>query len=48
MLTRPLSLNDSDDRGLGLVAVTPHPTLQVPEEGDDEDETQTGECVFFL
>lgn len=47
MLTRPLSLNDSDDRGHGLVAVTPHPTLQLADEGDDDD-TKTSECRFFL
>ncbi|XP_051267802.1 proton channel OtopLc isoform X2 [Dicentrarchus labrax] len=42
MLTRPLTLNDSDDRGRSLVAVTPPPVLPLADEGDDDDETQTG------
>lgn len=43
MLTRPLTLNDSDDRGQGFVAETSHPALPLADEGDDDDETQTGE-----
>lgn len=44
MLTRPLALNDSDDGGRGLVAVTSRPALPMTDEGDGDDvETQTGE-----
>ncbi|XP_070845534.1 uncharacterized protein [Chaetodon trifascialis] len=42
MLTRPLTLNDGDDRGRGLVAMTPPPTLPFAE----QDETQTGSSFF--
>ncbi|XP_030292251.1 serine/arginine repetitive matrix protein 2 [Sparus aurata] len=40
MLTRPLTLADSEDRGRGLVAVSSHPALPLAD--DDDDETQTG------
>ena len=49
MLTRPLTLADSEDRGRGLVAVTAHPALPLADDDDDDDdETQTGGCGFFV
>lgn len=46
MLTRPLTLADSEDRGRGLVAVSSHPALPLAD--DDDDETQTGGCGFIF
>uniref|UniRef100_A0AAQ4P459 Tantalus-like domain-containing protein n=1 Tax=Gasterosteus aculeatus aculeatus TaxID=481459 RepID=A0AAQ4P459_GASAC len=37
MLTRPLTLNKSDDRGRGLVTLTPPPSLPL---ADDDEDTQ--------
>lgn len=47
MLSRPLTLNESDDRGRGLAAVTPPPALPLADEGDD-DGTQTGTLFFVI
>ncbi|XP_040014222.1 uncharacterized protein wu:fi75a02 isoform X2 [Xiphias gladius] len=41
MLSRPLTLNERDDGGQGLGAITPPPALPLVDEGDDDDETQT-------
>lgn len=41
MLTRPLTLNDSEDSGRALVM---HPASRLVDGGEDDDEIQTGEC----
>ncbi|XP_044029370.1 uncharacterized protein wu:fi75a02 [Siniperca chuatsi] len=46
MLTRPLTLHESDDRGRGMAAVTPPPALPLADGGDDE--AQTGAAAFPL
>ncbi|XP_056258949.1 uncharacterized protein wu:fi75a02 isoform X3 [Seriola aureovittata] len=35
MLSRPLTVNDNDDRGRGLLTVTPTPVLPLVDEGDN-------------
>ncbi|XP_070707189.1 uncharacterized protein [Pempheris klunzingeri] len=42
MLTRPLTLTESDDRGRGLAALTPPPVLPLADEAGDDDITQRG------
>ncbi|XP_041815421.1 histone H3.v1 isoform X2 [Chelmon rostratus] len=46
MLTRPLTLNDSDDKGRGLVAVTPPPVLPLAEQDGKDGDDETGSSFF--
>lgn len=48
MLSRPLTLGDSDDRGRGLVAVTPPPVPSLVNEGDAVNGPQTGEFMLLV
>lgn len=48
MLTRPLTLNDSDDKGRGLVAVTPPPVLPLAEQDGKDGDDETGVLLFLF